>query len=146
MSTGYTSFDHTVQEANHWLKAVAEELHFEDRRYAYPALRAVLHALRDRLTPESAVHLSAQLPMVVRGLFFEGWKMWGTPTNEHSVDAFCARIAGEFPPMFPIDAQTVTKGVFAVIWREIDPGETAKLIDQLPGPLKTLWPSMAKRG
>jgi hypothetical protein len=56
MSTsGVAVLDRTVQETNVWLRIVAEQLHFEDRQHAYIALRAVLHALRDRLPPEVAV-------------------------------------------------------------------------------------------
>ena len=67
MPSGHPSFDHTVQEGNIWLKAVAERLHLEERGHAYSALTAVLHALRDRLTPENAVHRGAQMPIVIRG-------------------------------------------------------------------------------
>ncbi|GLQ56580.1 DUF2267 domain-containing protein [Devosia nitrariae] len=106
--SGHPSFNHTIEEANIWLKAVAERLHFEDRRHAYSALRATLHALRDRLAPESAVHMSAQLPMLIRGLFFEGWKMRrilrahfrrvaaGLPDGSENCGAGCVR--GDLDP------------------------------------------------
>jgi uncharacterized protein (DUF2267 family) len=140
MTSGHANFDHSVQEANLWLKAVAEELHMEERRHAYSALRAALHALRDRLAAETAVHLGAQLPMVIRGLFYEGWRIAGKPTDEHSVDAFCEHVAKELPPGFPMDPLTVTKGVLAVLSREIDAGEIAKVAGQLPAPLRELMP------
>lgn len=54
------------------------------RYHAYNALRAVLHALRDRLPPDVAVHLGAQLPMLVRGIYYEGWYMAGKPTKERT--------------------------------------------------------------
>jgi uncharacterized protein (DUF2267 family) len=146
MTTGHSTFEHTAQEGNIWLKAASEQLHFEDRRHAYSALRATLHALRDRLTPESAVHLGAQLPMVLRGLFYEGWRIAGKPTKDHSVSEFCAHVERELPPGFPMDGLTVTRGIFAVIFRELDPGEVAKIIDQLPLPLRGLWPGIARRG
>lgn len=146
MTTGHPTFDHTVQEANIWLKAIAEQLHFDDRRHAYSALRATLHALRDRLTPESAVHFGAQLPMVVRGLYFEGWRIAGKPTDDHTVNEFSDHVASELPPGFEMDAVTVARGVFEVIFKELDPGEVAKIIEQLPVPLRGLLPQIARRG
>ena len=97
MSTGLDTFDKTVQESNLWLKDVMERLNTRDRHHAYSTLRAVLHALRDRIGPESAAHLGAQLPMLLRGLFYEGWDPTGKPTKERHEAAFLAHIAKELP-------------------------------------------------
>lgn len=143
--SGVAALDHTVQETNSWLKAVAEQLHFEDRHQAYNALRAVLHALRDRLPPETAVHLGAQLPMLVRGVYYEGWRMAGKPTKDRSAQEFADHVLEELPPQFPMDPLTVTCGVFEILWERLDPDEFAKLMDHLPAPLRTLRPQIARR-
>ena len=70
-ATGVDSLDHSIQETNLWLKAVMRRLDTEDRHLAYVALRAVLQALRDRIGPENAVHLAAQLPTLIRGIYYE---------------------------------------------------------------------------
>lgn len=139
------AIDHTVQETNIWLKGVAKQLHFEDQQHAYNALRAVLHALRDRLTPESAVHLGAQLPMLVRGIYYEGWHMAGKPTSDRSTREFADHVLAQLPPQFPMDPVTVTRGVFEFLSGRLDPGEAAKVIDLLPLPLRSLWPQIARR-
>jgi uncharacterized protein (DUF2267 family) len=65
--TGLTPFDSTLQTTNVWLNDVQEQLGWgDDHRRAYHALRAVLHALRDRLPVDHAAALAAQLPMLVR--------------------------------------------------------------------------------
>jgi hypothetical protein len=64
MTTGLDVFDTTVQETNLWLKDVMERIGTYDRHSAYSTLRAVLHAVRDRIGPENAAHLGAQLPML----------------------------------------------------------------------------------
>ena len=74
-TTGLDVFDRTVQETNLWLKSLMEKLVTDDRHVAYFALRATMHALRDRIGPDNAVHLGAQLPMLIRGLYYEGWRM-----------------------------------------------------------------------
>jgi len=140
MSTsGVAVFDRTLQETNVWLKAVAEELQL-DRHEAYIALRAVLHALRDRLPPEVAVHLGAQFPMLIRGFYYESWHMAGKPTKERHVEEFADHVLKELPPQFPLDALTVSRGVFGILWEKLDPGEFAKLMDHLPVSLRTLRP------
>jgi len=72
--TQVAALDHTIQQTNIWLKTLAEQMHIEDRHDAYRALRSVLHVLRDRLTTEQAVHLGAQLRLLVRGIFYDGWR------------------------------------------------------------------------
>ncbi len=141
--TGVTALDHTVQETNIWLKAIADELHVADRRQAYNALRAVLHALRDRLPPETAVHLGAQLPILVRGIYYEGWRMAGKPTKERSAQDFADHVLHELPPQFPVDPLTVARGVFEILWEQLDPGELAKVRAHLPTALRTLRPEVA---
>ena len=72
-ATGLAAFDTTVQESNLWLKDIMEEEDWKDRQRAYKALRSVLHLLRDRLTTDEAAHLGAELPMLIRGIYYEGW-------------------------------------------------------------------------
>jgi len=144
-ASGVAALDQTVQETNVWLKALAEQLHFDDRHHAYNALRAVLHALRDRLPPEIAVHLGAQLPMLVRGIYYEGWHMAGNPTKDRSAQEFADHVLKGLPPQFPTDPLTVTRAVFEILWEKLDPGEFVKLMDHLPTSLRTLRPQTAQR-
>ncbi len=51
-------FDKTLQETNHWLKLMMVGLQTNDRRQAYVALRAALHALRNHIGAMNAVHLA----------------------------------------------------------------------------------------
>ncbi|TCU76478.1 uncharacterized protein (DUF2267 family) [Bradyrhizobium sp. R2.2-H] len=138
MSTGVTALDHSVQEINVWLKAIDEQLALENRHQAYSALRAVLHALRDRLPPEVVVKLGAQLPIMVRGIYYEGWRLAATPTKERHIEEFAAHVAKELPPQFPLTALGAARGVYAVLWEKLDPGEFEKLMAHLPAALRNL--------
>jgi uncharacterized protein (DUF2267 family) len=137
-ATGVAALDHTVQETNVWLKGVEEELQFDNRQQAYNALRAVLHALRDRLPPEVAIKFGAQLPILVRGIYYEGWHAAGTPTRERHVREFVDHVGSELPQQFPADALAVTRGVFEILWEKLDPGEFEKVMNHLPASLRGL--------
>jgi uncharacterized protein (DUF2267 family) len=138
-TTGLSVFDTTVQETNLWLKAIMEALHTDDRHLAYLALRATLHALRDRIGPENAVHLAAQLPMLVRGLYYEGWRLAASQTKERTRADFLEHVRNELPRGAAIDANVAARAVFSVMWAKLDLGEVGKVIDRLPPELKELW-------
>ena len=138
-TTGLPVFDTTVQDTNLWLKAIMDRLHTDDRHLAYLALRATLHALRDRLGPENAVHLAAQLPMLVRGLYYEGWRLAASQTKERTRADFLEHVRSELPRGSAIDPDLAACAVFAVMWQKLDLGEVGKVIDRLPPELKELW-------
>lgn len=139
-STGLHVFDHTIQETNIWLKRVNERLGDDDRHRAYAVMRAVLHALRDRLNTGANAHLSAQLPMLVRGIYFEGWRPDHGELDRHK-DEFLDRVKADLPAGMNIHAEGATRAVFAVIATMVDAGETTKVIRSLPAELRKLWPT-----
>jgi uncharacterized protein (DUF2267 family) len=101
----------------------------------------VLHALRDRIGPENAAHLGAQLPMLLRGLFYEGWDPAAQPTKERHEAAFLAHIARELPRA---EADEVERGVYAVLdvlSKHIDRGAAVKLAGIFPQELRKFWPA-----
>ena len=137
-ATGVHALDHTIQETAVWLKAVQEQSRLDNRQHAYNGLRAVLHALRDRLPPEVAIKLGAQLPILVRGIYYEGWHWAGTPTKERHVEDFIDHVSAELSPQFPGDPLAVARGVFEILWEKLDPSEFDKVMNHLPATLRQL--------
>src|SRR5687767_3948670 len=90
--TGLAAFDTTLHATNEWLKELMEGLGYTDRQKAYHALREVLHALRDRLPVDAVAALGAQLPLLVRGVYYEGWHPGDKPFKQHH-DQFLGRVA-----------------------------------------------------
>ncbi len=80
----------------------------------------------------------------MRGVYYAGWRIAGTPDVSRRIDEFEVRIARELPRGFPLDPASAARAVFAVIWREIDFNETAKVVSDLPLPLRELWPEEAR--
>jgi uncharacterized protein (DUF2267 family) len=140
-ATGLAVFDKTLQETNAWLKVLMHELETDDRERAYGTLKATLHALRDRIGPENASHLGAQLPLLVRGAYYEGWHMAGTPTKERHIQDFLEHVRREMPKGLTVDPGRAARGTFAVLRQRLDPGEFNKLVKMLPPELRQLWPT-----
>jgi len=138
-ATGLPVFDRTLHETNLWLKELMALLGTDDRAKAFGILRATLHALRDRVGTENAVHLAAQLPILLRGVYYEGWHVTSTPTRERHADAFLDHIRREAPMESDADTELAARAVFEVMWKRLDQGEIAKLIRMLPAELRELW-------
>lgn len=136
----------TVEKTHLWLRELAEIGPFWGEEQAYTALRAVLHALRDRLTVEQAAHLGAQLPLLIRGIFYEGWRPARTPLRVRSEEDFLAQVAGELGHNTEVDPGAGVRSVFKLLTHRIGRGEIGKVIGALPTPLKALWPSQALDG
>lgn len=134
-------FDKTIQQTDTWLKDVMDQLDLPDRHAAYRVLRATLHALRDRIGPENAVHLGAQLPTLIRGIYYEGWHMAATPSKERHKAPFLEHVRREVPREAELDVEAAVHTVFNVLCRHIDPGEAEKLVTLFPVELRDLWPS-----
>jgi uncharacterized protein (DUF2267 family) len=136
--TAIAAFDSTLQTTHVWLHEIMEEMGWIDRHRAYHALRAVLHALRDRLTVEGAAALAAQLPLLVRGIYYEGWHPAGKPTRERKKEQFLAHVAQAFRDD-PVDPEKVTRAVFGVLSRHISSGEKVHVEGLLPVEIRSLW-------
>ena len=143
MTTGLAVFDSTVQETNLWLKDIEAHLGDGERHEAYAALRAVLHALRDRLPAQAAVSFAAQLPMLVRGLYFEGWTLPDKPMRSHSVQEFADEVRASLPLRFKFDPVLCCRAVFRTVAQFTSVDEAQKVMGQLPASLRELWPRSA---
>ena len=132
-----------VQQTQVWLKELCDNGDLAGTDEAIAVLRVVLHQLRDRLTLEEAVDLGAQLPIIVRGIYYEGWQprkaLLKVQTRHQFVEEMTLR---HFPNAVP--AERAVRDVFALLAHHCDPGEIADVIAQLPGELKELWPTSAQ--
>ncbi len=129
--SGVHAIDETIKKTNHWLEEIARIGNYEDRRHAYAALRTVLHALRDRLDVEVAAHLSAQLPMLVRGVFYEGWDPTRVPVRM-TLDEFLDRVESDGRFKGRSEAEDAARAVTTTLWSELTPGLVEHVMNELP--------------
>ena len=139
-ATGLDVFDSTVQKTNTWLNDLMQVTGWVDRRTAYRALRATLHALRDRLIVDEVAQLSAQLPMLIRGLYFEGWDPSSRALKERHLEQFLARIEQELRGDEDLQPEQVARAVFELMQRRVTQGEIEDVRYILPSKIRALWP------
>lgn len=128
-----------IHKTNVWLEELAEDMG-GDYHNAYQALRASLHALRDRLTVEETSDLAAQLPMVVRGMYYEGWNPSHTPSTEKDLSAFLQRVEKEMGNGATVDPEQAARSVFRLLSAHCTAGQIKHVRGNLPKELQTLWP------
>ena len=133
--------DRSVEKAHIWVNDVARELGTDDRQHAYRVLRAFLHALRDHLPVNEAAAIAAQLPIFVRGVFYEGWEPSRTPEHARDLDSFLQRIAREARLAGETEASIEASAANRVLRRQISPGEADSVLKVLPEHLRAFLAS-----
>lgn len=136
--TGLDTLDTSVQKSEGWIKEIMEALGWENRHRAYAALRAVLMVLRDNLTVEENANFSAQLPMVIRGLYYDRWQPTHVPARIRNRDEFLARVADELNDP-AIDSENIVRVVFGVVKENVSEGEIDDIRGMMPHELKDLF-------
>jgi uncharacterized protein (DUF2267 family) len=141
VATGYRSIDTTVDKTNRVLREIEEAYGWpkERRNQSYAALRAVLHALRDRLTVDECAHVAAQLPTLIRGIYFEGWDPSRVPVKMRD-EEFTSRIRQEFPYDVQGGIQPLTQTVLRALRGHITEGEWDDVKTSMPKELASVLP------
>jgi uncharacterized protein (DUF2267 family)/RNA polymerase-binding transcription factor DksA len=129
----------TVHKTHAWLKDLREEMGSNDRRRAYQALRATLHALRDRMSADNVAHLGAQLPTLVRGIYYEGWRPAGKPLMIRDHGEFLDLVGSELTGFSRPEAERAVRAVFRMLARHVTPGEIENVRHALPERIRELW-------
>jgi len=130
----------TLEKTNRWVNEICDLLHWDDRHKAYHGLRAVLHALRDRLPVPEAAHLGAQLPMLIRGMFYEDWKPAAAPIKIKTAQEFYDLVQRHFRADRNVNPMRLTEAVLKMLSTNTSPGELEKVLGIFPPELRALWP------
>jgi uncharacterized protein (DUF2267 family) len=140
---GVAILDRTVQKTNVWLKDACAELEWTNSQRAYLALRAVLHALRDRLSAEEIAQLGAQLPIFIRGIYYEGWNPARTPVRDRKRKAFLAQVQAEFAHTRnpSVEPERVVRAILRVLCKHITGGEMTQIKGLFHQDVRILWPN-----
>jgi uncharacterized protein (DUF2267 family) len=137
-TTGLEVFDKTIHTTNLWLGEIERAIG-PDRRVAWKVLSTVLHKLRDRLPAELAAHLGSQLPLLVRGVYYDQYQPARQPSDCASLEQFTTEVAEWLSDIRPVDPTAAIAAVFALLSRHIAQGQVVKVQHALPKPLRAFW-------
>src|SRR5205823_3478891 len=121
-TTGLDVFDKTIQTTNIWLDEIMARMG-PDRQVAWHILGAVLRPLRDRLPLDDAAHLGAQLPLLVRGLYYDQWHSPSTMNKDRHQEEFLARVEHGLRDTRLVNVHDAARTVFAVLCKHVAPGQ-----------------------
>ncbi|MEM7761218.1 MAG: DUF2267 domain-containing protein [Cyanobacteria bacterium P01_A01_bin.40] len=139
-NNGLAAFDRTLEKTHLFINDVATELNLNDKHVAFIGIKAVMHALRDRIPLEEAVQLGSQFPVLLAGFYYQGWKPAATPTKERSVDEFLGKVRDNLPQgNYPTEIETLIRGVFAALSQWVSKGEIEDVVNMLPEDLQSFW-------
>jgi uncharacterized protein (DUF2267 family) len=129
----------TLHSTEVWVNDIMHRIGWQDEERALRAIRAVLHALRDRLDVNQVAHLGAQLPQLVRGIYYEGWHPAGKPLRMHR-EEFLDHVEQELGDDPAISTYSVCRAVLGCLQHHVSAGELRKVRACLPEDLRELWP------
>ncbi|MFC0531252.1 DUF2267 domain-containing protein [Phytohabitans kaempferiae] len=131
----------TIEKTDVLLKDIERALDMpkERRNLSYKALRAVLHALRDRLSVDESAQLAAQLPTLVRGIYYEGWQPGQVPVRM-SLDEWLQQVREECPIDVEGGTPRLVRSVLFALRRHVTPGEWDDVRASLPDEYSPMIP------
>ena len=113
-----------------------------DRQVAWKVLSTVLHKLRDRLPLGLAAHLGAQLPLLIRGVYYDQFEPGKLPNECNSLEEFNAEVAEWLSDIRPVNPDAAVRAVFRVLSRHLSDGVVIKVRNALPQSLRQSWEAL----
>ena len=141
----FSSLDKSTQKTKEWLHEFQDELGWENENMTYIAFRSVIQTLRDRLPVEEAVELGDELPMVMKGMYYEGYRATGKPEKIKNREEFFEKVQ-EKSSKKPINTQQATSATFSLLQRKLGGGGEIKQVkDNLHKDIQKFWESSVKK-
>ncbi|MBD3665410.1 DUF2267 domain-containing protein [Sulfitobacter sp. TSTF-M16] len=138
---GLEVIDQSVYLTHEWINELAGRLDWSSKRSALRLMRVTLHRIRDHLLVDEVAQFSAQLPVMIRGFFFESWVPKDTPIKERHAEDFIAFIRHQMGETAEYRGQDDIKCVFDLLNARISRGEVEDIRASLPQDLRDLWPA-----
>src|SRR6516162_9122960 len=138
-TTGLEVFDRTLHTTNLWLDEISAEIG-PDRHLAWHVLGSVLRSIRDEMQVEQSAHFAAQLPLIIRGAYYDQYRPAAQPAEHRTQDDFIARIRRDLDGARPIRPEQAIAAVMRTLNRHVTEGQVKKVRDALPKGVRSMWP------
>ncbi|MEW9920954.1 DUF2267 domain-containing protein [Marimonas sp. MJW-29] len=136
---GLQMIDHAAQVTHEWINELAERLDWSSKRSALRLMRVTLQNLRDHLLVNELAQFSAQLPLLIRGILFEGWVPKRTPVKDRSAATFIAAIEEKLGQTAEYRGAEDIRCVFDMLNNRVSRGEIEDVRASLPEGIRGLW-------
>jgi uncharacterized protein (DUF2267 family) len=99
------------------------------------------------VTIEEAVHLGAQLPTLIRGTYYDGWRPKKDPVRDSTRYGFLGEIQTAFAKTHDpqVDSVHVARAIFRLLNNKVSAGEITDVLSTLPEAVRDLWPETPKK-
>jgi len=135
----HANFEKFCNEAQAWAHEIAEGIRAPERTdWALSVLRAVMHTLRDRTMQQEVFHLSAQLPVLIRGIYFEGYDPKNKPVKMNA-DEFISTVKKRMSPGVDVPPGEAIRAVMAVLYHKVSRGELEDIRGSMPKDIQKMW-------
>lgn len=141
------NFEIYASKGNELVNHLASDLGVP-RDQAARILRSVLHALRNRITLDENFDLLAQLPLVLKAVYVDGWKPPKTVNQSSHLKDFLDEIRYADAQLAAYDfgndakAKSMVLGVFRVLAQFVSAGELNDVVAGLPLEIKNFIKSI----
>ncbi|MFJ8578162.1 DUF2267 domain-containing protein [Micromonospora sp. NPDC093277] len=136
-----SAFESSLDKTNVILKEIEQAYGWQkdQRNQSYAALRTVLHLLRDRMPVPESTEFAQQLPVLLRGIYFEGWQPENVPIKLNR-DDFLYEVRQGFPYDVEGGPQRVVQVVLDTLRRHVTQGEWQDVKSNMPQDLGQMIP------
>jgi uncharacterized protein (DUF2267 family) len=147
-----TAFNKYADQGNLFLNQLSDELNMaENKPRTLRILKAVFHAIRNRISAEESTHFIAQLPMVLKALYVDGWKIGQKTTHRSTHQDFIEdvyQLSGGAEGAFKRkdEVERYVRAVLDSLSHYISEGEMADIAAMLPPQLRPYFQQYRMEG
>lgn len=142
----HTEFDKYAAKGNEFLSKLTQNMGGnQDPDAAFRILRSTFHVMRKYITVEESMQVLAQLPMALKSIYVDGWKLHKAHDRISTLDEFATEILKEESNAAWRDFSSMDevlqdlRAVIITLADYVSPGELEQAFGTLPKEIKKVF-------